>query len=187
VRRYSYCPVCGAGYDHSASGAEGEYLCARCGFSFWQNSKPAVSALIVRTIDGEPQVLLTQRGIEPFRGMWDLPGGFLRNGEHPEAGLVRELREELGVETLRPRLVGSDIDEYVRDDIAEEARFVLDLSFRCEIPPGAVLTPADDVVAFRWFSLERLPDDLAFAANRRALGALQSALAAEVRGTGASR
>jgi ADP-ribose pyrophosphatase YjhB (NUDIX family) len=161
-------------------------VCARCRFQFWQNSKPAVGALILRTIDGESQVLLTQRGIEPFRGMWDLPGGFLRNGEHPEAGLARELREELGVETLRPRLLASEIDEYVHDDIAQEARFVLGLYFRCEIPLGAVLTPADDVVAFRWFSLERLPDDLAFPANRRALGVLRSAVAAEARGTGAS-
>jgi NAD+ diphosphatase len=158
------------------------YSCGGCGFQFWQNSKPAVGALIVRSIDGECQVLLTQRGIDPCRGMWDLPGGFLLNGEHPEAGLARELLEELGVQALRPRLLATDIDEYLRDDIAEEARFVLDLYYRCEIPPGAALTPADDVVAFRWFPLERLPEDLAFAANRRALGALRSALAEGGRG-----
>ena len=43
-------------------------------------------------------VMLTRRAREPQAGWWDLPGGFLEPGEHPEAALIREVREELGVD-----------------------------------------------------------------------------------------
>ena len=147
--------------------------CDACRFEFWQNSKPAVGAVVVRAIGGKPHVLLSRRGVEPHRGMWDLPGGYLDNGEHPEHGLGRELAEELGTTAVNPRLCAIDIDEYPRDDVAEEARFVLTLYYRCDIPTDAVLSPADDVAEAAWFPLSALPDAIAFPSNRRLLAALQ--------------
>jgi 8-oxo-dGTP diphosphatase len=118
-----------------------------------------------------PLVLLTRRGIDPYKGMWDLPGGFLDNGEQPLDGLARELREELGVTAVNQRLAGADVDEYPRDDIAEEARFVLGLFYRCDLEPGQRLVPADDVVEAAWFPLSALPE-IAFSINRRFLSGL---------------
>jgi 8-oxo-dGTP diphosphatase len=43
--------------------------CTACGFEFWQNSKPTVSALIERTVGGETRLLLVRRAIEPYKGM----------------------------------------------------------------------------------------------------------------------
>jgi ADP-ribose pyrophosphatase YjhB (NUDIX family) len=183
VTSYKFCPVCGAPRDRALAG-QGSHdtsrelnllVCRACGFHFWQNSKPAVGAIVARSIGGRLHVLLTRRGIEPYRGMWDLPGGFLENGEHPEHGLARELREELGVPMARPRLVSVDIDEYPRDDVAEEAKFVLSLYYRCEIPEDAALVPADDVIEAAWFPLEQLPDGIAFPSNLAALGAFARA------------
>jgi 8-oxo-dGTP diphosphatase len=153
--------------------------CLACGFEFWQNSKPAVGALVVRAVKGAPHVLLTRRAIDPYKGMWDIPGGYLDNGEQPEEGLSREIREELGAAVLRARLVRTDIDEYPRADVAEEARFVLTLYFRCDIPDDAILVPADDVAEAGWFPLDRLPHDIAFACNQRALAALRETMASE--------
>ena len=177
MKRYAFCPVCGAPFDRSrgASAGHGLLTCDACGFEFWQNSKPAVGAVVVRAIGGKPHVLFTRRGIQPHKGMWDLPGGYLDNGEHPEHGLLRELAEELGTTAVNPRLLAVDIDEYHRDDVAEEARFVLSLYYRCDIPPGAVLSPADDVAEAAWFPLSALPDDIAFPSIRRLLAALQKA------------
>jgi ADP-ribose pyrophosphatase YjhB (NUDIX family) len=178
VKRYAFCPVCGSPLDRSPGGAArvSRLFCGSCKFEFWQNSKPAVGAFIVRKVGGKPHVLLTRRGIEPYRGMWDLPGGFLNNGEHPEEGLLRELREELGTAPSWQRFLTAEIEEYPREDVAEEARFVLSLFYLCEIAADAVLTPMDDVAAAEWFPLEELPDGIAFSANHRAFKALRKAL-----------
>ena len=175
MKRYSFCPVCGSAYSAPSPGAPApsRLLCASCGFEFWQNSKPAVGAFIIRLVDGQPEFLLSRRGIEPYKGMWDCPGGFLENGELPEAGLAREMREELGIQVATPRLFTVGIDEYPRDDVAEEARFVLTLYYKCELPPNAHPSAADDVAEVRWFPLEESPDNMPFESNRRALRELQ--------------
>jgi ADP-ribose pyrophosphatase YjhB (NUDIX family) len=177
VKRYAYCPVCGAAYGHAPAASSGPLLhCEHCGFDFWQNSKPAVAAIVLRQIDGRPHVLLTRRGVEPHKDMWDLPGGFLNNGEHPEQGLARELAEELGTTPLRPSLIRIEIEEYPREDVAEEARFVLSMYYRCDLPADAALVPEDDVEEAAWYPLFALPPSVAFPANRRVLLALRESL-----------
>jgi 8-oxo-dGTP diphosphatase len=148
------------------------YTCTGCGFEFWQNSKPAAAAVVVRLISGTPHLLLTRRGTDPHKGMWDMPGGYLKNGEPPEVGLAREIREELGTTVSNLRLFMTGIEEYPREDVAEEARFVLSLHYRCDIPADAVLRPDDDVAEARWFPLDALPRDIAWGCDRRAIGAL---------------
>ncbi len=57
-------------------------------------------------IDGERRILLQRRAAgKAMGGLWEFPGGKVEPGEHPEAALVRELREELGIETLAEDLV----------------------------------------------------------------------------------
>jgi ADP-ribose pyrophosphatase YjhB (NUDIX family) len=128
-----------------------------------------------------PEVLLTRRGIEPHKGMWDCPGGFLENGELPEDGLTRELSEELGIRVERPRLFWTGIDEYPRNDVAEEARFVLSLYYRCEMTPDARPAAADDVAEFAWFPLDEPPESMAFTSNRQALHELQASWKSETK------
>ena len=171
MKRYSHCPVCGAPYGETAPPGvpSSLLLCHSCGFHFWQNSKPAVGALMTRMRSGRPEILLSRRGIEPCKGMWDFPGGFLSNGESPEEGLARELQEELNVQVRRPRLFSLGIDEYPSDDVAEEARFVLSIFYRCEIEWDAKLTARDDVAEVRWFPLEHPPAEIAFPSNVRTL------------------
>jgi len=180
VKQYRFCPVCGGRLDreHQAVPGLAMLVCTACRFEFWQNSKPAVGAFVVRSIDGQPSLLLTRRGIDPYKGMWDTPGGYLENGEHPEAGLARELREELGAAIARPRLLSLAIAEYPREDVAEEARFVLTLYYRCDIVGEGPLVPADDVVEAAWFPLHDPLPQIAFP------GAVGPALAALVMSLG---
>ncbi len=177
MKRYSFCPVCGSEYPARTLGtpAPGRLFCASCGFEFWQNSKPAVAAFIIRLSGGRPEILLSRRGVEPHRGMWDCPGGYLENGEAPQAGLEREMMEELGIAIGKPRLFTLGIDEYPRDDVAEEARFVLSLYYRCELLQDAQPIAADDVAEARWFPLGEPPQNIAFESILPALRQLQTA------------
>lgn len=60
---------------------------------------PAVTTdcVILTFHEDRLKILLIRRGIEPYKGCWALPGGFLRMDESAEEGAVRELREETGV------------------------------------------------------------------------------------------
>jgi len=151
-------------------------VCPSCDFHFWLGSKPAVGAILLRTMGGNRQVLLTRRGIQPYKDQWDLPGGFLANAERPDDGLARELREELDVSVTNPRFFAAEIDQYNREDIAAQARFVLSIFFVCDIPADAKFVPADDVVEAAWFSLDALPPELAFDCNRKVLAKLRASM-----------
>ena len=51
-------------------------------------------------VDADGRVLIAQRPAgKPMAGLWEFPGGKLMEGETPEAALIRELKEELGIET----------------------------------------------------------------------------------------
>ena len=103
---WRFCPRCGA----DLAGVAARLACARCGFIVYASSKPTAGALCVD--DG--RVLLARRAHPPFKGFWDIPGGFLDEGENPLDGLRRELKEETGLAVEPERFLGIWIDRYVR-------------------------------------------------------------------------
>jgi ADP-ribose pyrophosphatase YjhB (NUDIX family) len=137
--------------------------CPRCGWVFYDNPVPAVVALIER----RGAVLLARRAADPYRGTWDLPGGFMESGETPEAALARELREELGVRLRgRPRLAGHFADTYGQGGFP-----VLGIVYRVGV--RGRLRAADDVGEVRWVPRARLPlREIRFPGLRAALRAL---------------
>ena len=61
---------------------------------------PIMLVVAVALIDADGRVLLAQRPEgKPMAGLWEFPGGKRHDGESPEAALIRELREELGIDT----------------------------------------------------------------------------------------
>jgi ADP-ribose pyrophosphatase YjhB (NUDIX family) len=140
------CPRCGQDLVKLASG---HVECPGCGSKYWANSAPAVEGVLER--DGK--VLLGRRKHEPRRGYWDVPGGFLEEGEEPLVGLKRELREETGIEVEPVEWLGAHLDPY-------DNYFVLGLSWlvRGEGEPVA----ADDVDELAWFAPNELPAEMAF-------------------------
>ena len=88
---WTFCPRCRTELRGDAQRLE----CPECGFVAYASSKPTAGALVE---DDEGRLLLVRRAHEPFKGRWDIPGGFLEEGEHPLDGLRRELREETGLD-----------------------------------------------------------------------------------------
>ena len=118
---------------------------------------------------GPGGVLLCRRAAEPFRGTWDLPGGFLEAGERPERGLRRELREELGAGVRSARFLGFEIDRYGAGGAP-----VLGLVF--EVRLRGRIRARSDVSEVRWFRWDAIPwQRIGFASIRRALRAYRRA------------
>jgi len=148
------CPRCEGRLDNDGTRA----ICGgRCGSIYYANSAPCVSALIE---DGSGRLLLARRAIEPYLGLWDAPGGFLEEGEHPIDGLRREVLEETGLEGRPERFVGAWMDLY---GDAPEAAATLNLYWTVRLADGEPVA-ADDVAELRWFDRDGLPaaDELAF-------------------------
>lgn len=120
--------------------------CTACGYVVYANAAPAACALCV---DDDGRILLTRRAWEPYAGMWDLPGGFLGEDEHPVDALRRELREETGLEVEPTQWYGAFLVPY-------DERVVVNLVWRAKVVGG---TPqaADDVSELRWFARDELP------------------------------
>jgi 8-oxo-dGTP diphosphatase len=152
LEEWTFCPRC----RNELAGDGARLGCAACGFVVYASSKPTAGALCVE--DGS--VLLARRAEEPFEGRWDIPGGFLEEGEDPLDGLKRELKEETGLDVAPERFLGIWIDRYGGDSTAEAT---LNLYWTARILSGEP-KPADDVSELRWFDRDALPrsDELAF-------------------------
>jgi ADP-ribose pyrophosphatase YjhB (NUDIX family) len=98
----------------------------------------------------EKQVLIIQRGQEPLKGEWSLPGGALELGETLEQGIRREVLEETGL-IVEPLQVVEVFDRIVRDEAgAVRFHYVL-VDFLCSVT-GGTLCCASDADAARWIS-----------------------------------
>jgi len=75
------------------------FVLSRTAWMTQWSARPRVLVVAAALIDGDGRVLLAQRPPgRPMAGLWEFPGGKVHDGETPEAALVRELREELGLE-----------------------------------------------------------------------------------------
>jgi len=150
---WRYCPRC----REELRGGGDRVECRACGFVAYANPKPTATALVV---DGDGRLLLGRRAIEPDKGLWDLPGGFIEEDEHPLDALRRELREETGLEIEPLGLFGVWMDRYGGDSTAVST---MNLVWTARVLSGDP-SPADDVSELRWFARDELPspDECAF-------------------------
>ena len=99
---YRFCPACGAGLaDTWLEGRMRRACASTCGFVHWDNPLPVVAALV----EHEGAMLLARNRAWP-EGKFGLVTGFLERDESPEAGVAREVGEELGLETESVSLIG---------------------------------------------------------------------------------
>ncbi len=111
-----------------------------------------VGALI---IEGD-SILLVERGREPLKDWWSLPGGVVETGERLEEALRREVREETGLEIEIVCLL--EIYERIMLDAAgvPQYHYVL-MDYLCH-PTGGTLCAADDASRVAWVTQPALSD-----------------------------
>ena len=120
--------------------------------------RPCVTTdcLIFRKINSEWKVLLIERGKEPFKGCWALPGGFLEMEEDLDTCAARELQEETG-------LTGIELHQlYAFGAINRDPRHrTVSVAYWGVDDTQQKAVGGDDAAKAQWFALNRLPD-LAF-------------------------
>lgn len=107
--------------------------------------------------------MLIKRATEPYQGDWDIPGGFIDFGEHPEEAAKREVYEETGLRVRITGLLGIWMDEYGSAPAAELRESTLNIYYHAVLETNCIETRnATEVVEIGWFTPEKLPSNMAF-------------------------
>ena len=151
---YKYCSICGAELKKQ----NGNLACVKCSFVNYRNPRPTVTGLILH----KNKLLLTKRARSPFKNWWDLPGGFVERGETAEQALIRELKEETGLDIWGLKFFGTykGVFHSLSDPFD-----VLSIVYCAKSPTGQ-LQALDDVSESKWFSKNEIPTKIAFDSNQ---------------------
>ena len=101
-RDFQYCPVCGKKLEISSIEGRNRKNCHSCGFVDYENPLPCVSIIGIK----DDKIVLIKRGIQPSKGTWAPPSGFMEAGEKPEDTALRELYEETSLKGEIAGLLG---------------------------------------------------------------------------------
>ena len=143
-------------------GARPHPVCTGCGRTHFRDPKVGVGVVVH---DERGRLLLVQRAVDPGKGLWALPAGFVDADEDPRAAAAREAQEETGLVVE----VGAVVDVYPVPGPGGASFF---LAFAARVV-GGTLAAADDALDAGFFGPDELPE-LAFPstvdAARRAAG-----------------
>jgi ADP-ribose pyrophosphatase YjhB (NUDIX family) len=152
---WNYCGICGARLVEADDGQSLRPHCPGCRRFYYRNPVPA-ACLFVRNEAGH--LLLAQRAVEPAKGCWTLPGGFVELGETTEEAALRELLEETGLRATLKGLLGVSTKQ------SPISGAVMVLGYLVEHWEGE-LHAATDVSDLKWFAKAERPE-VPFSAHR---------------------
>lgn len=148
--RFHFCPQCGHPLNQQPIGGYLRDICPNCSYIHWGDFTMGVGGVLWH----HGKVLLVQRALNPGKGMWTIPGGYVEQGEKIEEGIKREIREETGLETEPVSLIA------VRDRPGTEQPHDLYLIFLMRYLRGIPLPDHEEITSMGFFTLEesrRLP------------------------------
>jgi ADP-ribose pyrophosphatase YjhB (NUDIX family) len=164
---FRFCPACAAPLaplpaDHRDAGRP---ACPAGHYVHYDN--PAVTTFAF-VADPDGRLLALRRAHPPCLGEWDLPGGFVDAGEPPAVAIVREIREETGLEAQLLGVLGAYASIY-----GETGRHTVDIGFLARVAAPASMVLSDEKSEAAWFALADFPDP-AFAGERAGLADLKA-------------
>jgi 8-oxo-dGTP diphosphatase len=150
-----HCTRCGGTLATRELDGRPRHVCMACGAVSYVNPVPAAAVVVLK----DETILLVKRAIEPKRGLWSLPAGFIEIDETPRECAVREVKEETGLDVELDGLV--DVAS-----VFDDPRYVcLLVVFRAHTVGGR-LEPGDDAAEVGYFGADALPP-LAFKTHTR--------------------
>ena len=146
---FKYCPVCGS--EHFEVHNFKSKKCRDCGFTYYANPCFATAAFIVNDRD---EMLVVRRAKEPAKGTLDLPGGFVDMGETVEEGMIREIKEETGLDVTNIEYLFSSPNVYVYSGMGVHT---LDMDYLARVH-GSVpaIKAADDAAEALWIPIAQV-------------------------------
>ena len=144
-RTFVYCPMCGAKLHRVERMGTVRPVCPDCDYTVYYDPKVAVVMLVIH----EGAVLLVKRGVEPKKGTWALPAGFVNAQEDPAEAAAREIREETGLAVENVRLL--DVFPNPGDGTAD-----ILIAYGADVV-GGDLQADDDAVDAGFFQSDALP------------------------------
>jgi len=152
-----FCPLCAGALRRAPVPPDlrEQAVCAACDFVFYLNPKVVAGTIPER--DG--RILLTRRSINPGRGLWTFPGGFVDFGESVPDAAMRETFEETG---LKVELTGlHNVYSYPGSPVI--------IVYRASVVDGTLTTCSENDL-LEWLTAEQIPwESLAFPSTREAL------------------
>ena len=119
--------------------------CDECGQ--WEKPSLAVDAIVIN----DEKILLIRRGKEPWKGMLAFPGGFVEQGEDPEVAVIRELKEECGLDGVVEKLV------CVKGDPNRDPRgHVVSIAYL--VSAQGIPLAGDDAADAAWYDLSEIKE-----------------------------
>jgi len=124
----------------------------------WPRPMVTVDAAVFTFSGDRTKVLLINRGNEPFKGKWALPGGFVGMDEELEDAVARELEEETGLATGQLEQMRT-FGTVGRDP---RGRMITIVFMGIATEEQTKIKAGDDAAEAQWFDIEKLPDNMAF-------------------------
>ena len=155
---FKYCPVCGGllKTERPRHTEPSRLVCSRCDFVFYLDPKVVACSIV----EMEDRIVLLRRAINPQKGKWVMPGGYVDRGEEVEAAAIRETEEECGLKTQIGRLLG--VYSY-------HSEMTVVIVYLTQHLSGDLIS-GDETLEAMLFSERDIPwEDLAFRSTRDAL------------------
>ncbi|MEW5909223.1 MAG: NUDIX hydrolase [Thermodesulfobacteriota bacterium] len=175
IKEKSHCPFCGKILGKKQFENRVRAYCETCKEPLYENPIPATCLVVV---DEKERILLVKRSVDPKKGYWCLPGGFIEVDEIPEEAALRELKEETGLSGQIELLMGVTVNPN------PFYRSVLLVGYLIKTYEGSLIA-GDDALDVGFFDFETLPE-IAFESHQKFIRIYFSAYADSARFTRSS-
>ncbi len=143
MKNFRFCPNCRTKLTKDIERVH----CNSCGFTHYFDVAACASSIPVKN----GRILIAVRAVEPYKGTYDLIGGFIKGNESAEKAAIRETYEETGLKVRIEKYLGSYPDTY-----GKNGKYTLGITFIVKIVSGSPKAN-DDVAKLKWIDIKDIP------------------------------